>query len=533
MLSKITNYIRSGNPGLFLVSAEEARVQAELRTVAANLGRPLYAWSATRGLINTVVGTGGEATDPFEVLGQINGLSENALVLLSDFHLHLQDGNPVLIRAIKDALIDCKASGKCLILLGCRQILPPELEHEFVVLDIQLPSKEALGLVLDGICKSAKLKKVVGDERCRILDSATGMTCGEAENAFALSVIEARKVDAGVVAREKASTVKKNGILEVVTVAESLEDIGGLDGLKDWLVKRKGAFSQRAIEYGLPSPKGLLIVGIPGTGKSLTAKASASVFGRPLLKLDAGKLFGSLVGQSESNLRSVIQTAEAVAPCVLFIDELEKGFAGSRGSGSADGGTASRVFGSFISWMQEKTAPVFVVATANDVTQLPPELLRKGRWDDLFFVDLPNEEERRIIWDIQIRKRGRDPAVFNLKELVEMSDGYTGAEIEQALIDALYAAFAQDKEPDTGLIVRATADSVPLSKLMAEQIEALRSWSQGRRRMATGVAAALALAALAGCGRSESRDAGKETTWKGVTTGYQVVDTDARKGGRR
>jgi ATP-dependent 26S proteasome regulatory subunit len=485
MRTKLANYIRSGHAGVYLVSHEEARVEAELKGVADKLKRPLFAWSATRGLVNTADGSGGGANDPLEAVEAVNGLPEDALVLLADFHLFLQDGNPVLIRAIKDALVAGKAKGRVLIVLGCRQVLPPELEREFVLLDFGLPGKEQLGLVLDGICKSAKLKKPEGDERDQILDAATGMTCTEAENAYALAVIESKKVDPAVVTREKASTVKKNGLLEVVQVRETLNDIGGLDVLKNWLLKRKDAFSQRAREYGLPNPKGLLIVGVPGTGKSLTAKATASVFGRPLLKLDAGKLYGSLVGQSEGNLRAVIQTAEAIAPCVLFIDELEKGFAGSKSSGSTDGGTSSRVFGSFISWMQEKTAPVFVVATANDVTQLPPELLRKGRWDDLFFVDLPNLEEREAIWRIQIERHGRDRGHYDTLALAKASEGHTGAEIEQAVIDALYAAFAAGREPGMPDLLKALAETVPLSKLMSEQIAGLRKWSQGRCRMAT------------------------------------------------
>ncbi len=485
MRTRLTNYIRSGHAGLYLISHEETRVEAELKGVAEKLKRPLYAWSATRGLVNTADGSGGGANDPMEAIEAVNSLPEDALVLLADFHLFLQDSNPVLIRAIKDALVTSKAKGRVLIVLGCRQVLPPELEREFVLLDYSLPGKEQLGVVLDGICTSAKLKTPAGDDRDQILDSATGLTCTEAENAYALSVIESKKVDAGVVAREKASTVKKNGMLEVVTVKETLDDIGGLDVLKDWLLKRKDAFSQRAREYGLPSPKGLLIVGIPGTGKSLTAKATASVFGRPLLKLDAGRLYGSLVGQSESNLRSVIQTAEAIAPCVLWLDEIEKGLAGSKSSGLTDGGTSSRVFGSFISWMQEKVAPVFVVATANDVTQLPPELLRKGRWDDLFFVDLPNEQEREAIWRIQIGRHGRDRGHFDTLALAKASDGYTGAEIEQAVIDALYAAFAAGREPGMPDILKALTDTVPLSKLMAEQIAGIKKWSTGRCRMAT------------------------------------------------
>jgi len=460
-------------------------VESELKTVAKSLKRPLWAWSATTGLVDTQDGSSKGGNDPLEAMTAIGTLPDDTLVLLRDFHLFLQDGNPVLIRTIKDELVHAKSKGIVLVVLGCRQVLPPELEREFILLDFMLPNKEQLGTVLDNICDSAKQDKPTGDARDRILDAATGMTCLEAENAYALSVIESKKVDPDVVAREKAATVKKNGILEVVTVRETLDDIGGLDVLKGWLLKRRDAFSQRAREYGLPSPRGLLIVGIPGTGKSLTAKATASVFGRPLLKLDAGKLYGSLVGQSESNLRSVIQTAEAIAPCVLWLDEIEKGLAGSKSSGSTDGGTSSRVFGSFISWMQEKTAPVFVVATANDVTQLPPELLRKGRWDDLMFVDLPNDQEREAIWKIQIQRHGRDWSHYDTVALAKVSAGFTGAEIEQAVIDAMYAAFAGGREPGMPDLLRAVGETVPLSKLMAEQIAGLKKWAVGRCRMAT------------------------------------------------
>jgi SpoVK/Ycf46/Vps4 family AAA+-type ATPase len=279
--------------------------------------------------------------------------------------------------------------------------------------------------------------------------------------------------------------VKKNGILELVETQESLDSIGGLDVLKDWLIKRKNAFSQRAIEYGLPSPKGLLIIGIPGTGKSLTAKATAKVFGVPLLKLDAGKIFAGLVGQSESNLRSVIQTAEAIAPCCLWIDEIEKGFSGTKSSNSTDGGTSSRVFGSFISWMQEKKSPVFVVATANDVSQLPPEMLRKGRFDELMFVDLPNQIEREAIWEIQIAKYRRDPKQFDTVQLARATDGLTGSEIENVFIDAMFKAFELCKEPTDLTIAQVLIEFVPLSKLMAEQISGLRNWVKGRARLAT------------------------------------------------
>ncbi len=295
MKSKIINYIRSGYPGLYLVSPEEQRVNAEMKTIAQDLKYNLVLWSAVDGLVDTSKGT---------------------------------------------------------------------------------------------------TKSMETEQRDKVIDAASGLTTIEAENAFALSVVENKNIDPAIVTREKAQAVKKNGILEIIETKESLESIGGLDVLKEWLLKRRNAFSQRAIEYGLPTPKGLLIIGIPGTGKSLTAKATAKVFGVPLLKLDAGRIFAGLVGQSESNLRAVIQTAEAIAPCCLWIDEIEKGFSGTKSSNATDGGTSSRVFGSFISWMQEKKAPVFVVATANDVSQLPPEMLRKGRFDEIFKVETAGRARR-------------------------------------------------------------------------------------------------------------------------------------------
>jgi ATP-dependent 26S proteasome regulatory subunit len=485
MRTAITNYIRAGYPGIYLLSHEEQRVEAELKAVAAALKYRLWAWSATEGLVDTEDGAVRQANDPLEAVTAAGELPENSIVLLRDFHAFLQDANPVLVRALKDELQRAKTRGKCLLILGCRQVLPAELEREFVLLDFSLPGRPELGTVLDAICGSAGLEVPRGADRDQILDAATGMTTTEAENAYALAVIESRTVSPEVVAREKAASVKKNGLLEVVAIKAGLDDIGGLDVLKQWLVTRKDAFSQEARQYGLPSPKGLLIVGIPGTGKSLAAKATATVFGRPLLKLDMGRIFAGLVGQSEGNLRSVIQIAEAVAPCVVWLDELEKGLAGSKSSGSTDGGTSARVFGSFISWMQEKTSPVFVVATANDVTQLPAELLRRGRFDEMFFVDLPNTEERRAIWEIQISRYGRRPQDFDIRALVEMSEGYTGAEVQSAMEADLFTAFSEHREPTTQSLCGTLGQQVPLSKLMAEQITGLRKWAAGRCRMAT------------------------------------------------
>jgi SpoVK/Ycf46/Vps4 family AAA+-type ATPase len=460
-------------------------VDGELKSIAKELKYNLVVWSAVDGLVDTAKSTTTPANDPLEALVAIHEMKEKTIILLRDFHLFLQDPNPILIRQLKDVLMEAKTKQKTLIILGCRLCLPPELERELTVIEFSLPGKEELGHVLTGICESAGIKSIENEIREKAIDAASGLTTIEAENAFALSVVELKGIDPAIVAREKAQAVKKNGLLELVETKESLDSIGGLDVLKDWLLKRRNAFSQKAIEYGLPSPKGLLIIGIPGTGKSLTAKATAQVFGVPLLKLDAGKIFAGLVGQSESNLRSVIQTAEAIAPCCHWIDEIEKGFSGTKSSNSTDGGTSSRVFGSFISWMQEKKAPVFVVATANDVSQLPPEMLRKGRFDELMFVDLPNQNEREAIWEIQISKYRRDPKDFDTVQLSRVTEGLTGSEIENVFVDALFRGFELEKEPTDLTVAEVLTEFVPLSKLMAEQITGLRNWVKGRARSAT------------------------------------------------
>jgi SpoVK/Ycf46/Vps4 family AAA+-type ATPase len=271
-------------------------------------------------------------------------------------------------------------------------------------------------------------------------------------------------------------------LMQPMSVGEQL-GIERLAGQLGWLTKRRNAFGKEAREYGLPNPKGVLILGIPGTGKSLTAKVASSIPGRPILRLDAGRLFAGIVGESEANLRRSIATAEAIAPCILWIEELEKSF-GNRG-GESDGGTSNRVLGSFLSWLQERTSPVFVIATANDISQLPPEMLRKGRTDEIFFVDLPDDGERDAIWRIHIDRRGRDAAKLDVKAFVKLSEGFTGSEIEQAVTEALYDCFDQGKELDTGAIVRAIDGTVPLSITMAEQIKRLRQWAGNRARRAS------------------------------------------------
>jgi SpoVK/Ycf46/Vps4 family AAA+-type ATPase len=484
----LTTYLRAGYPGLAVISSEEARAEADIAAACASVERRLHAWSSTEGLVDTTEGRVTPCPDPLDALQILDGMfaadSPRHVVLLRDLQLHLDQSDPMLVRRLKDILRIAKSNGHAIILLGCRLKLPAELEHEITHVDFRLPDVSQLGTVLDGILKSAKLKNVHEVVKEAALQSALGLTTTEAENAFALSVVETRGIDPKVIAREKARTLKRNGLVEVVEATTSLTDIGGLGQLKEWLQRRGGAFSASAKSYGLPSPKGLLIVGIPGTGKSLTAKATAGAFGLPLLRLDMGRVFGGIVGQSEANLRSVIQTAEAIAPCVLWIDEIEKGFSGSHGSGSNDGGTSSRVFGSFLSWMQEKDQPVFVVATAYDVSKLPPEFLRKGRFDEMFFVDLPDAPERAQIWDIVIKRHGRRPADFDTVALSRACEQFTGAEIEAVFIDALHEAYAEGREPGPKDVLDAMTHTVPLAQLMDGQVSALRHWAKGRAREA-------------------------------------------------
>ena len=505
MTQNIVAYIRAGFAGLYIVTHEEVRAEAVLKTAAGELEYSLFCWSVCTGLANPETGSVENILDPVEAIEAIQGLPEKSILVLRDFHRFLGDAaqpaSPLVLRSLREQIRRARTQAKVMVILGCELQLPNDLEKEFTVIDFDLPDHSALREMASGIVDSAGLD--VDDALLSdAAESARGLTTQEAEDVFALSVVQQGNLDPVFIAREKARTVRKNGILEILEPSETAGDIGGLFSLKTWLRKRRRAFSTEAQAYGLPCPKGVLILGIPGTGKSLTAKAASSILERPILKLDAGKLFAGIVGESEANLRRAIQTAEAIAPCILWIDEIDKGLAGSRSSGSTDGGTSARVFGSFISWLQDKTSPVFVVATANDVSQLPPELLRKGRWDELFFVDLPDDTEREAIWRIHIACRGRNPDDLDVPAFVKLTDGFTGSEIEQAVIDAMYDSFDAGQELDTQSLLNAVQRTVPLSTTMAEDIRSLRKWAAARARPAgrldrtdaTGSARALHLA---------------------------------------
>jgi SpoVK/Ycf46/Vps4 family AAA+-type ATPase len=368
------------------------------------------------------------------------------------------------------------------------QQVPIELEKEVVVLDFQLPDMVELNKVLTAHQEQNRGRRLTTEAREKLLRAALGLTKDEAEKVYRKAQVTTGRLtedEVDIVLSEKKQLIRRNGILEYIEEDETIDAVGGLEELKTWLTQRSNAFTERAREYGLPQPKGMLILGVPGCGKSLIAKTTSRLWGLPILRLDMGRVYdGSMVGRSEANLRNALKTAESISPTILFIDELDKSFAGSGGSGDSDGGTSNRIFGSFLTWMQEKKSPVFVMATANRVERLPGEFLRKGRFDEIFFVDLPTPEERQDIFGIHLTKRREEIARFDLEQLAKMSDGFSGAEIEQAIVAAMYEAFAQDREFTQLDIIAALKSTLPLSRTMQEQVTALRDWARQRARPA-------------------------------------------------
>src|SRR5438445_1786334 len=392
--------------------------------------------------------------DPLAALDHVIEQVEPAIFIFKDFHPFLSKNNFAVVRKLKEIALHLKNSFKTIILVSPVMEIPTELDKEITLLNYPLPSREDLSELLDKIIADVKqIKQVVIDldeaGRERLLQAALGLTLGEAENVFAKIIVKDERLsgdDVNEVFAEKQQIIRKSGLLEYYATNETFSNVGGMAVLKDWLQKRAVAFTDEARAFGLPAPKGILMLGVQGCGKSLCAKAVSCLWQLPLLRFDMGRMFGSLVGSSEDNVRRAIAVAESVAPTILWVDEIDKAFAGAHGSGRSDGGTTGRVFATLLTWLSEKTAPVFVVATANDISQLPPELLRKGRLDELFFVDLPTEEERQEIFAIHLAKRGREPQKFDLAASAACSDQFSGAEIEQAIISALYDAFYARRE---------------------------------------------------------------------------------------
>jgi len=492
---ELDTLVRARYPLLYLVSWEEQRVDALLEGMARSHGKELLGWTVTQGLrrVESARGPGAEGPrDPVESLQAVGKLTDPSLVVLKDFHPFLSDA--AVVRALRDLAHALKSTYTTVILLSPTLLIPPELEKEITVLDVPLPTardllellKEIVTVLRKGNRAVVDLKK---DEAEQLIQAALGLTLSEAENAFAKAVARNGRLDRddiALVLDEKRQVIRKAGLLEYYPTDEKLANVGGLEQLKTWLGRRAAAFGEPARKFGLPEPKGLLLLGVQGCGKSLTAKAIASTWRLPLLRLDMGRIFSGLVGSSEENLRRAIRVAEGVAPAVLWVDEVEKGLSGVGSSGISDGGVTARVFGTLLTWLQEKTAPVFVVATANRIELLPPELLRKGRFDEIFFIDLPAAAERREIFRIHLARRGRDPAGFDAEALARVAEGFSGAEIEQAVISGLYDAFAEGRELEQRDVDRAVRESVPLAATMREEVARLREWARTRTRPASG-----------------------------------------------
>ena len=513
IIKELDLLIRSKRPIIYLVSQEENRVVKAIDEICsqAEPSWDLLQWDIVSGLESSYpeflpVKANERLLDQDEILNWFKDLvvpkNKYAILVVKDFNKFFGSNsykNQIelrVIRQIKNLSQQLITENKTLIILSNSMDIPTELEKFLPVLDYPLPNKsEIKNKISDLLSRASQRKNLVDkfktkytdEELDSIVNSFRGLTLSECEQVCAYCIIKHSELSPDAISQQKKDIIRKSGLLDWIDSETDLDKIGGLNGLKTWLFKRQHAFSQDAVDYGLPSsPKGILLVGIQGAGKSLFAKAVSSYWNFPLLRLDMGKIFSGLVGSSENNMRQVFRVAESVAPCILWCDEIDKGMSGSRSSSSTDGGTTSRVLGSWLTWMQERTAPVFVIATANDVSNLPPELLRKGRFDEIFFVDLPNVEERKKIFQIHIEKRGRKVDNFNISTLANESQNYTGAEIESSIESAMYEAFSDNKrEITTDDILLSLENTVPISKLMREDIDALRKWAKERARNAS------------------------------------------------
>ncbi len=492
-------YIKAGYPILNIVSPEEDRVLErvdEIRRDPARFkdGRELFIWTISRGWLTPEgqPAAKDETRDPAQALAFVRKFDKPALFLLKDFHPYLDEKSQdasLVIRLVRDLAPHLSASGKTMLWVSPVLKIPPELEKDVTVLDMPLSTEEEYRAILDSfIQRYGSGTKVVfnldEDGKDLIVKACQGLTKCEAENALAKAIVGRGRLDVEdvrAILEEKEQIIRKSGILEFWGAVESFGAVGGLANLKAWLRQRNQGYSQKARDFGLSYPRGVLLVGVPGCGKSLCAKAVAAEWKKPLLKFDLGRVFGSLVGESEERMRKALAVAEGVAPAILWIDELEKGLSGA-GGGAGDGGVASRIFGNLLTWMEEKKKPVFVVATANDISRLPPELLRKGRMDAIFFVDLPTPTERAEILMIHLARRGRNPGDFDLAALVRATADFNGAELEEVVVSALYEAFSDKKEGQeprlaSGHLLKAAAGIVPLARTRQRQIDELRAWA--------------------------------------------------------
>lgn len=501
VFQKLILMIRAYYPVLYLHSYEYYRTKQKIKGIVELLRREgkkvnYYQWDCVYGLVQILPDKTEKRIErmqnPLEVLAYIlnsKKSGEKNIFVLDDINNHIdRDEVKLMFRKIAEATNNNTHA----IILSSIYRLPAELEKYITVLQIPLPKRNELGEVLDIVAKQSKVE-LKTNLRNRLIDAALGMTSMEADLAYCLASVKNGFDDKSpfTVSSEKEQIIRKSGILDYFPKNESLKDVGGMENLKEWLKKRQLAYDKEARDWGLKEPKGLLLLGVPGCGKSLIAKSIASSWNMPLLRLDVGKVFQGIVGSSEDNIRKAIATAEAVAPCVLWIDEIEKGLSGVQSSGATDGGVTSRIFSTILTWMQEKTAPVFVVATANNINQLPPELLRKGRFDEIFFVDLPSQKEKENIFSIHLQKNRQNVSSFALDILAQKAEGFNGAEIEECVKEAMFTAYVESQESNIAPklqmihILDAIKNTVPLSKTMEKQITDLRKFAVSRAKNAS------------------------------------------------
>jgi hypothetical protein len=512
-LTRLKVLLDSSTPIVAIETVEEVRAVRLVRAACAALDLAAFEWTIASGLVRCgsnvgeLVPDGVDSTAPYDTVGHalanakaiynsqepaqmlanLEGISIGAAFILKDLHRHMDE--PVVVRRLRDVGQKFSENRRTIILTSPKIEIPPELRGLVEFLDLPLPDRRRLRQIIDEvlvrISRSRTLqRKLDGKGYDEVVESLRGLTEEESERTLSQALVARYALCpeiASDVLEAKKSVLRRSEMLEFVEAAEALSGVGGMDNLKRWLAQRRGSWEDSAREFGLEPPHGVIILGVQGCGKSLCARAVAGEWQLPLVRFDTAAVYDKYIGETEKRIRRVFEVAEGLAPCVLWIDELEKVFAGSGAdSASADAGVSSRLLASFLSWMQDRKAPVFVAATCNNVSVLPPELIRKGRFDELFFVDLPNQAERKQVFSIQLTRRKRNPAEFDLEQAAAAAKGYSGAEIDAAVQTALYAAYSQKKQLTTQLILEALSQTVPLSTTRAEEIVALRDWARTR-----------------------------------------------------
>ncbi|MGB9432330.1 MAG: AAA family ATPase [Candidatus Acidiferrum sp.] len=478
--------VNSRNPIITVETSEEQRFSALLGHVADRLSIPLYCWSVTTGLARAGAAALYNSDQPEQALANIGTVQGDGIFLLKDFARYCD--NDKISRKLRDLADGFRTARRSVIILAAALSLPPELSADAVEFQLGLPSsEELLGSVRSTLAElSAKqgvpnVLDAVG--LGQLAKNLTGLSEEEALRVLRQCALARGKADAGLlddVAKGKRQALRTEGLLENVKRDASFRDVAGLGRLREWIAKRKSAWTPEGQRFGLVPPKGILITGVQGCGKSLAARAVAGEWGYDLVRLDAGALYDKFVGESEKRLRKALELAQKLSPVVLWIDEIEKAFASAGASGDADAGLSQRLLATLLTWMQDRESGIFLAATSNNITVLPPEMLRKGRFDEIFFVDLPNTQTRAALFTLHLKKRSRDPGTFDTGKLGEASEGFSGAEIEQAIVSGLYTAFSQKQQLSTEILLGEIKSTQPLSVTRAEEISSIREWAKNR-----------------------------------------------------